>query len=261
MAAAVRAAHGANIAKEKRKALEKKKEEELADHYLDQFDQGQDGKINRDEMRALLTKVEQFISKNEAAVVDDEILEEIMKSMDKDHDGEVEKKHVLPAIRKYKALIKHREHIQAIFSKHDKDHSSSLDRTEILRMCEDILTMPSMGMQVRAAPGGTRHAQRHAAPPALSPHPPAPIGCTHARVARLAPCRSSTWRPPTSTLTSSWTTATRTETAPSRERRSGWRSPNGRTLPDRPSTRARGRSLRRVSCCEERCKTPHGGTD
>ena len=95
------------------------------------------GTMNKDEMRNLLTEVKRQIL-GDQAVLREENLDAVMAKMDKNGDGEVLREHVLPAIKKYKALLAQSEELSEMFRRHDKDVSGGLDEAQVLTMLQEV---------------------------------------------------------------------------------------------------------------------------
>lgn len=98
--------------------------------------------MSRDEMREVLTAVKRDVTKDPAALVNDEILEEVMKYADVSGDGQIERQHLLAAIKKYKSRMLESEHMAALFAKHDADKSGDLDRAQLLTLLQEIAPPP-----------------------------------------------------------------------------------------------------------------------
>lgn len=125
----------------KLKAKNEAKEAEIAD-WFKKYDKSQTGTMSRDEMREVLTAVKRDVTKDPAALVNDEILEEVMKYADVSGDGQIERQHLLAAIKKYKSRMLESEHMAALFAKHDADKSGDLDRAQLLTLLQEIAPPP-----------------------------------------------------------------------------------------------------------------------
>ena len=89
--------------------------------------------MSRDEMRECLTAVKRDALKDPRAVVREEILEEVMQYADVSKDGQIERRHLLAAIKKYKCMMNENEHLKGLFEKHDRDHSGDLNKEQVFR--------------------------------------------------------------------------------------------------------------------------------
>jgi len=138
------AAQSAIIARKKRQAralkLEAKAEAEqrLIEGWFEKYDVTRTGKFNRVEVKALLTEVKRNALNDPAAEVREELLEKICTWYDKSKDGNIERSELLPAVKKYKALLKHDEKLHALFEKHDKSKDSVLHRGELLELLKEV---------------------------------------------------------------------------------------------------------------------------
>ncbi len=93
-------------AQNRRKKLEAKAKaaEDELEKYFAKFDDSHTGRMNRDEMRALLTDVKRNLLDDPSAEVDDQLFEKIEQKFDLSGDGDIERSEVLPAVKRYKAL-------------------------------------------------------------------------------------------------------------------------------------------------------------
>ena len=82
--------------------------------------------MNRAEARSLLTEVKRSTLKDPAAEVKDSLLDYIMSKFDLSNDGQLERTELLPAVKKYKALMLHDQKLQALFERHDTDGTKRL---------------------------------------------------------------------------------------------------------------------------------------
>ena len=98
--------------------------------------------MSRDEMHEVLTAVKRDELKDQTAVVDEKLLDEVMKYADVSGDGQIEPRHLLAAIKKYKSLMSDNEHLKVLFEKHDKDKSGDLDKEQLLSLLMDVAPAP-----------------------------------------------------------------------------------------------------------------------
>jgi len=146
-AAAAAAAHAARKKQEKRRArLEQKakqKENEL-DAWFKTYDKSQTGKMARTEIAAVLTAVKREMLSDPNEVVKEELLDKIMAMFDLSNDGQIERSEVLPAIKRYKALLRHDVKLQTLFETHDRDKSGSLSPAQLLTLLRELATEKSL---------------------------------------------------------------------------------------------------------------------
>ena len=100
------------------------------------------GTMSRDEMREVLTAVKRDTLGDQSAVVREEILDEVMKYADVSGDGQIERQHLLAAIKKYKSRMMETAHMDALFAKHDVSNSGDLNKTELLALLREIAPPP-----------------------------------------------------------------------------------------------------------------------
>ena len=93
-------------------------------------------------MRDVLAAVKRDTMNDPAAVVKEEILDEVMKYADVSGDGQIERQHLLAAIKKYKSRMMEHEHMAALFAKHDADKSGDLNREQLLALLQEIAPPP-----------------------------------------------------------------------------------------------------------------------
>ena len=74
--------------------------------------------MNRDEMRNCLTEVKRNTTGDATAVVDDKLLDEVMAYAAGKADGEVQRQHLLAAIKKYKGMLAENEKLLELFSEY-----------------------------------------------------------------------------------------------------------------------------------------------
>ena len=94
--------------------------------------------MSRDEMREVLTAVKRDTLGDQSAVVREEILDEVMKYADVSGDGQIERQHLLAAIKKYKSRMMETAHMDAFFAKHDVSNSGDLNKTELLALLREL---------------------------------------------------------------------------------------------------------------------------
>ena len=90
------------------------------------------GTMSKDEMRDVLTAVKRDTLNDQSAVVNEAILEEVMAYADVSKDGQIEPRHLLAAIKKYKSRMLENEHMGALMAKHDVSKTGDLNREELL---------------------------------------------------------------------------------------------------------------------------------
>lgn len=140
-----------------KKLIEKAEQREKAiEAWFELYDTSKTGKMSREEMRALLTAVKRDAlkepggsgnrsSKEEisaSVAVSEELLDEVFLYADVSQDGQIEKQHLLAAIKKYKCLLLEREGLKELFAKHDRDKSGDLDESQLLTLLQEIAPAP-----------------------------------------------------------------------------------------------------------------------
>lgn len=98
--------------------------------------------MSKEEMREVLTAVKRDALKDPTATVKEEILEEVMQYADVSKDGQIERDHLLAAIKKYKCMMSENEHLKALFAKHDVDNSGDLNKEQLLTLLQEIAPPP-----------------------------------------------------------------------------------------------------------------------
>ena len=98
--------------------------------------------MSRDEMREVLTAVKRDALKDPSAMVREHILEEVMKYADVSKDGQIERQHLLAAIKKYKCMMTETEHLRRLFEKHDINHSGDLNKEQLLTLLQEAAPPP-----------------------------------------------------------------------------------------------------------------------
>jgi Ca2+-binding EF-hand superfamily protein len=124
----------------RRQKLEKQalRLEGLIDSWFDKHDVNRNGKMDRDEIKALLTDVKRDATGDPAAEVKPELLDEIMTKFDLSADGEIERPELIPAVRRYKALLKHDAALRRLFAKHDTDKTGVLPPDQLLALLTEV---------------------------------------------------------------------------------------------------------------------------
>ena len=144
MPARAGAAAGAKARQKKavarKEKLEAKEAAEAAaiEQFITTYDTDKTGSFDREECRALLTAVVREAMGDPTAEVRDELLDKTMSYADKSGDGQIEREHVMLAVKRYKALIKHDAELHTLFDAHDKDKSGALGRDEVLSLLTDV---------------------------------------------------------------------------------------------------------------------------
>lgn len=73
-----------------------------------------------------------------AQEVREELLALIIEKYDKSKDGEIERADLLPAVRKYSALLKYDIKLTALFAKHDTDNTKRLSPEQLLALLTEL---------------------------------------------------------------------------------------------------------------------------
>ena len=129
------------------KALE---QEKTIEYWFERYDATKTGKMNREELRNLMTAVKQEVTSDPAAIVKESNMEKIISWYDLSGDGQIERTELLPAIKKYKSLLKHEVYITELFAKHDADHSGTLPHDQLLTLLNEV----AVSMKWRGATEG-----------------------------------------------------------------------------------------------------------
>ena len=174
-------------ARKRKQRLEKKRREEAAllETYFREHDVSGTGKMNREEMRSLLTGVKREFSKDPTAEVKDELLDRIMTLFDVSEDGQIERRDLLKAVKKYKAMVRfdmeQQQALKQLFERHDKDKSGQLSADQLLSLIQELaadkgVVQPTAEGDVsfiidQCDAAGTGMSER---PPPSLPTPPSP---------------------------------------------------------------------------------------
>ena len=129
------------------KALE---QEKTIEYWFERYDATKTGKMNREELRNLMTAVKREVTSDPAAIVKESNMEKIISWYDLSGDGQIERTELLPAIKKYKSLLKHEVYITELFAKHDADHSGTLPHDQLLTLLNEV----AVSMKWRGATEG-----------------------------------------------------------------------------------------------------------
>lgn len=129
------------------KALE---QEKTIEYWFERYDATKTGKMNREELRKLMTAVKREVTSDPAAIVKESNMEKIISWYDLSGDGQIERTELLPAIKKYKSLLKHEVYITELFAKHDADHSGTLPHDQLLTLLNEV----AVSMKWRGATEG-----------------------------------------------------------------------------------------------------------
>ena len=98
--------------------------------------------MSKDEMRDVLTAVKRDTLGDPQAVVKESILDEVMAYADVSKDGQIERQHLLAAIKKFKSHMMESENMNALFTKHDVSKTGDLNKEELLALLQEIAPPP-----------------------------------------------------------------------------------------------------------------------
>ena len=110
----------------------------LADGWVAAFDVSNTGKLNKEETNNLLSAIKREYTGNAADTVGEALLNKIMDKFDYSNDGSIEKKEIVPAVKRYRALLKHELMLNELFAKHDTDNSGELSPEQLLSVLEEL---------------------------------------------------------------------------------------------------------------------------
>ena len=110
------------------------------DEWFRLYDKSETGKMNREEVGALLTAIKREDLGEPDAIVDEKLVDQIISKFDVTKDGEIERTELLPAVKKYRALLRHKGKLEALFQRHDTDLDEMSERAHHLAKC--ILVRP-----------------------------------------------------------------------------------------------------------------------
>ena len=120
---------------QERKAAEK---EAVLEVWFAEFDVSGTGKLNKEETIKLLTHIHQQSTGDPSASAPAELVDKIMAKFDYSKDGQIERTEVLPAVKRYRALLQHEVKMNALFDKHDTDASGVLSSEQLLALLVEL---------------------------------------------------------------------------------------------------------------------------
>ena len=126
----------------RREQLEKKAKAQEAqiDTLLEKFDHDHTGTLSRDEVKAMLTEVKREVTGDAASIVVDALLDKVLKATP--DPNVLTRTEVLPAIKKYKAFLKHETGLNQLFERYDTDHDGQLSEDQLLGLLREIAPPP-----------------------------------------------------------------------------------------------------------------------
>ena len=68
----------------------------------------------------------------------EELLNKIIGSFDLSGDGEIEREQLIPAVKKYQALLLHDLRLAELFTKHDTDSTNTLSPDQVLALLTEM---------------------------------------------------------------------------------------------------------------------------
>ena len=120
----------------------RKGDEAQLDEWLKKYDGDRSGLMDRSEVCGLLTSVKRELTKDPSAEVYDEILDKIIMRYDKSGDGQLERSEILPAVRKYKSVLRQKLDEQRamldLFQRHDVDQSKRLTQAQLFSLLKEL---------------------------------------------------------------------------------------------------------------------------
>lgn len=114
------------------------KQEAQLDEWFRLYDKSETGKMNREEVGALLTAIKREDLGEPDAIVDEKLVDQIISKFDVTKDGEIERTELLPAVKKYRALLRHKGKLEELFKRHDTDHSGRLSPEQLLSLLKEL---------------------------------------------------------------------------------------------------------------------------